>query len=179
MRKGRRWAIIGVLALSLLAMLSAVKRLSAQVGTSAVLGYVYDASGAAVPNAKVALVSPAIGFERSTQSDNAGYFKFPNLLPGTYDLTVSQQGFKTYKAAGLVLQVDQQLEHNPALQIGTMAQEVTVSAAGVELLEVNTATTGQVITDATVTALPLNGRNFLQLASLGTGATPTVLQRSS
>ena len=179
MRKGRRWAIIGVLALSLLAMLSAVKMLSAQVGTSAVLGYVYDASGAAVPNAKVALVSPAIGFERSTQSDNAGYFKFPNLLPGTYDLTVSQQGFKTYKAAGLVLQVDQQLEHNPALQIGTMAQEVTVSAAGVELLEVNTATTGQVITDATVTALPLNGRNFLQLASLGTGATPTVLQGSS
>src|SRR2546426_10581989 len=73
-------AVIGVLALSLLAMPSATERLWAQVGTSAILGYIYDASGAAVAHAKVTLTSPGIGFERASQSDSGGYYKFSNLL---------------------------------------------------------------------------------------------------
>ena len=174
----KKAVLVGFAALAF-ALGSTVQRLRAQVGTSAILGYVYDSSNAAVPNAKITLTSPANGFERSTQSDITGYYKIPNLLPGTYDVAVTQQGFKTYRAEGIVLEVDQQLEQNATLQVGTMAQEITVSAGGVELLETSTATTGQVITDTTVTALPLNGRNFLQLASLGTGTTPTVLQGSA
>src|SRR6266404_7645734 len=73
-------AVIGALALSLLAMTSAAERLWGQVGTSAILGYIYDASGAAVAHAKVTLTSPGIGFERSGQSDSGGYYKFANLL---------------------------------------------------------------------------------------------------
>lgn len=150
-----------------------------QVGTSAIWGYIYDSSQAAVPAAKITLSNPATGFERATHSDAAGFYKFADLLPGTYNLMIAQQGFKAYRAQGLVLQVDRQLEHNATLQLGELTQQISVTAGAPELLETSTGTTGQVITDNTVTALPLNGRDFLQLAMLGTGTTPEVLQGSA
>ena len=150
-----------------------------QVGTSAILGYINDSSGAAIPGAKVTLTNPATGFERVLQSDAAGLFKFVDLLPGTFNLVVTQQGFATFRAEGLVLQVDQQLQQNVTLQVGQVTQQVTVKGGAPELLETSSGTTGQVLTDNTVTALPLNGRDFLQLASLGTGTTPQVLQGSA
>lgn len=149
-----------------------------QVGTSAILGYINDPSGAAVAGAKVTLTNPATGFERALQSDAAGFFKFADLLPGTFNLVVAQQGFATFRAEGLVLQVDQQLQQNVRLQVGQVTEQITVAGGAPELLETSSGTTGQVITDNTVTALPLNGRNFLQLATLGTGTTPQVLQGS-
>ena len=161
-----------------LMFVAGVENSYSQVGSSAILGYITDSSGAVVPSAKLKLTNPATGFERDIQSNAAGFFKFADLLPGSYNLVVTQQGFAAFRAEGLVLQVDQQREQNVTLHLGQTTQEITVRAAS-ELLETSSATTGQVITDYTVTALPLNGRNFLQLATLATGTTPQVLQGSA
>jgi len=102
-----------------------------QVGTSAILGYINDSSGAAVAGTKVTLTNPATGFERVLQSDAAGFFKFADLLPGTFTLLVTQQGFAAFRAEGLVLQVDQQLQQNVTLQPRQITQQTErISATG-------------------------------------------------
>lgn len=150
-----------------------------QVGTSSILGYVHDPSGAAIPGAQVTLARTATGLQLTTKTNDAGLYNFPDLLPGTYRLRVSKSGFQVYQVQDIALQVDQHAQYNATLRVGTVTQSVTVSAGGVQLLETNTASEGQVIPERTVVSLPLNGRNFLQLATLGTGATPPVLQGSN
>lgn len=176
--EGGKKAIVVALATLAFALGSMVQELRAQVGTSSITGFVYDASGATIPDAKVVLTNPATGLERSTQTEPTGFYKFPDLPPGSYNLQVIQQGFQTYVVKALVLQIDQHVSHDVTMQLGAVTQQVTVTVGAPQLLETNSATTGQVITERTIVSLPLNGRNFLQLASLGTGATPVVLQGS-
>jgi hypothetical protein len=172
--KARRlgWAVLGALLVGL------AHQAAAQVGTSSILGYVYDSTGAAIPRAQVTLTRPSTGLRLTTKTNQTGLYKFPDLLPGTYDLTITHSGFQTYQVRGIVLQVDQHPQYNATLQVGAVTQAVTVRG-GVQMLETNTASAGQVIPERTVVSLPLNGRNFLQLATLGAGTTPPVLQGSN
>ncbi len=100
--------------------------LPAQVGNSTVSGFVYDQTQTLVPAAAVALTEPSTGFHREAPSDGAGYFKFPALQPGVYDLRVSKPGFQTHVATGITLRVAQDLPHNVTLQVGATTQEVNV-----------------------------------------------------
>jgi hypothetical protein len=143
---------------------------SAKAQTTAGLsGAITDSSGGVVPGAKVTIGSAGTGFQRETVTGEAGLYEFPVLPPGTYAVTVQKQGFKQMTREGVRLEVNQQARIDFALQLGAVSETVEVQAAA-PLLESNTSSVGQVIETKNVSDLPLNGRNFAQLAILSPGA---------
>src|SRR5690242_264119 len=138
--------------------------------TATILGRVTDPSGAAIAGAAVKVRNEATGIERSTLSTASGDFEI-NLLPitGRYTLSVSSQGFETQQISGIPLQVDQQARFDVALKIGSVSQTVTAQAEA-PIVNTETGSIGQVIENRTILELPLNGRNFAQLATLTASA---------
>jgi hypothetical protein len=143
-----------------------------QVITGDILGTVEDSSGALVPGAKITLTSVNTGIKWESTSDPSGDYLFAELKPGHYSLQVSKEGFQTHITADIELLVGQRPRVDVTLQLGAVAQKVEVSAGGVQLLETQTATESQVITEKIVTELPLNGRNFVSLMLVAPGVAP-------
>jgi hypothetical protein len=139
--------------------------LLAQVETStSIRGLITDPTGAAVPGARVQIRNVATGEERSAASDSSGAYSFPSVVPGTYDIAVSQSGFKRAEVKNRVAQVTQTAQVDVALQVGETSESVTVSAVGAELLSTSSAEVSGTIVNRLVKELPLNGRNFFDLA---------------
>ncbi|HXJ96888.1 MAG TPA: carboxypeptidase regulatory-like domain-containing protein [Terriglobia bacterium] len=136
--------------------------------TGSLLGTVADASGAVVPGATVSVTSQGTGAARETKTDDTGHYLVPLLPIGTYSITVSAQGLKTIEQKDIVLQVDENREVDFSLPAAAVQQTVEVSATAVAVNTSN-ASLGQVITSQEVAQLPLNGRNFVQLATLTPG----------
>jgi Carboxypeptidase regulatory-like domain/TonB-dependent Receptor Plug Domain len=139
-------------------------------GTGSLLGNVEDKTGAAMPGATVNATSQGTGVSRTTQTDDAGHFLLPLLPIGIYTLQVSAQGFQTVEEKDIKLQVDESREVNFSLSPAAVQQTVEVSGTAVAV-ETTNATLGQVITSQEVAQLPLNGRDFVQLATLAPGTT--------
>ena len=112
---------------------------------------------------------------RKAPSDTLGGYSFPQLPVGTYTLTVENPGFRKFTLTGISLKVDDRRREDVAVQVGDVTQEVTVEATAAVVNSTN-ATIGEVITQKPIVDLPLNGRNFLQLAQLTPGTIPPVLQ---
>jgi Carboxypeptidase regulatory-like domain len=130
-----------------------------------ITGEIRDVSGGALVGANVTVSAPARGATRSTSSNDAGVFRFPALLPGSYNLKVEMTGFRTAARSGIELQVQQIVRADFTLQVGEITQVVDVSdVAG--LLNTEDSTVGTVVENRRIVELPLNGRNFLQLVSL-------------
>jgi hypothetical protein len=153
------------------ALLLSAGLLTAQVVPSQIFGAVTDASGAAVPAAKVMLTSEARGFSSRTDTSADGYFAFTNLLPGAYKLEVSQSGFRTFAQAGIVAVAAKSVRADVTLSVGSATESVTVSGDA-SLLDTTTQEVGQTIDNRRVLGLPLNGRSYLELASLAPNAIP-------
>jgi len=141
----------------------------AQRSTTSLSGTVTDSSGALIPNAKVEVTSLAEGFARTGSTNNAGEYLFPDLTPGAYNISVEVQGFKKALVSGIKLYVGQPVTQDFHLEVGTVAQSVTVQGTP-PLLNQTTATVGTVMESNLITALPLNGRNFMELPRLSPGA---------
>lgn len=151
--------------LSLVALGSA----SALAQTSASLsGTVADSTGASVPLARVILAGTDTGVRRETVSGENGLYQFQLLQPGQYSLTVQKDGFKQISREGIRLEVNQAARIDFAMQVGAVNETVEVTGAP-PLLESTTSSVGHVIDTRAVADLPLNGRNFVQLAILGPG----------
>jgi carboxypeptidase family protein/TonB-dependent receptor-like protein len=156
----------------LLVFLSVVVSLSlnghAQVSGATLAGTVTDSSGAVVPHVEVVIKNEATGEVRTVTVGSAGVYSAPNLLPGTYDVTVSAAGFASTEQKGIVLTVGGQQLFNVKLQVGKVSQtvEVTDEAPAVQLAN---STIGGVVENRTVQQLPLNGRDWTQLATLQPG----------
>jgi hypothetical protein len=135
--------------------------------TANVQGLVQDPSAAGIANAKVDLVNVATQVSASTTSDASGNYRFLSLAPGTYTIRAEAQGFKRAETT-ITLQTNQTLNVPITLEIGAVTQEVTVS--GVSPL-VNTAETRNELTlgSESLSALPLPGRNYISLVTLGPG----------
>lgn len=144
--------------------------LAAQVVGASLSGTVTDLSGAVVPNAKVVIQDVATGVSRTAITDKAGLYVAPNLLPGSYKLTISAAGFQTQVETGITLTVGAQQVLNVSMKVGQISQEVAVSAqeSSVEL-----ASSGMdaLVDSNTVRQLPLNGRSWTDLATLEPGVT--------
>lgn len=140
-----------------------------QLGTATISGTVSDTSGAVIAGAELTAVNTATGFERKTTSNTLGQFNLPGLVPGTYDLTVKFQGFKTMQSRGIVLQVDQNANLDIKLEVGQLTETIQVVGQS-PLVESQSASLGAVIDTQKILALPLNGRNFVELALLVPGA---------
>src|SRR5579863_6504446 len=139
--------------------------------TGRISGTVKDPTGAVVPNAQVTALETQTGIKTVTKADSAGFYSFPSLPVGHYDLEVRASGFKDFKQTGLILDVNTALLLDIPLQLGEASQEVTVNAAAVQVETTNTQM-GEVISDVKMTTVPLNGRSYTDLLALQPGVTP-------
>jgi hypothetical protein len=131
-------------------------------------GTVLDASGAVVPNAKVTANRIATNTALGTVSGKSGEYVIPALAPGDYTLTVDAPGFRKLVQSGISLQINQQATVNLTLEIGSASETVEVTGAP-PLLQAQSSSLGTVVNEKLVNQLPLNGRNFVQLATLSPG----------
>ncbi|HTB20147.1 MAG TPA: carboxypeptidase-like regulatory domain-containing protein [Bryobacteraceae bacterium] len=136
--------------------------------TGSISGTVTDPTGSAVPAAKVTVTAPATGLSRSSTTNESGEYIVPLLGVADYDVQVELQGFQSAEAKSIRLQVDEHRELDFKLSPATVQSSVEVSATAVSI-QTSDATLGQVITTQQVADLPLNGRDFVQLATLTPG----------
>src|SRR5690348_11829160 len=143
----------------------------AQVQTTTdISGTVSDPTGAVIPAANVTSKNQNTGAERTTITNGSGFYSFPSLQPGTYTVTVTKSGFKTQVITDRVAEVAQPARVDITLAIGSTAQRVEVSAAGQELINTTTAEIAGTISGRIVSDIPLNGRNFMDLANMTPGS---------
>src|SRR5580700_442579 len=135
----------------------------------AITGEVKDPSGAVAPNASVTATNVATNVARSTTTNDAGVYTFPDLIPATYQVKVAVPGFETATST-VQIEVQQTARVDFGLVVGQSTQTVEVDAAAASLTT-ESATVGTVIPQKTVNDLPLNGRNFLSLVSLAPNVT--------
>jgi hypothetical protein len=138
--------------------------------TGSISGTVTDPTSSAVPGAKVTITLPATGLTRSSTTNQEGEYTVPLLGVGNYNVKVEQSGFQDAMAQDVRLQVDEHRELNFKLSPANVQVSVDVSATTVAV-QTSDATLGQVITSQQVADLPLNGRDFVQLATLTPGVT--------
>ena len=133
-------------------------------------GTVADKSGSTISGAKITVTSQGTGATRDSISDDAGHYLIPLLPVGIYTIRAEFSGFQSSESKDVRLQVDESREVDFTLVPSSVATSVEVSAAAVAV-ETTNASLGQVITAQQVTQLPLNGRDFVQLATLTPGTT--------
>ncbi len=134
-------------------------------------GVITDPSGAAVANAHVTLKNPASGQARQTLSNRLGLYAFPFLPVGIYELTASAPGFSPRVVSNLSLQVGQFARVDLTLALARAKSSAQV-VAGAPLVQTNSPALGDEISNQHITSLPLDGRQFTQLALLSAGAAP-------
>src|SRR5438270_11186709 len=141
----------------------------AQVTTSTILGTVTDRSGATIPDVRVTVKDVGTGFERVVTTGADGTYVVENLKPGQYQVSASKTGFNEKVISGITVAVDQRARIDVQLEVGAVTQRVEVQGAA-PVVETDSSTVGKVITTRDVLELPLNGRNFIQLAVVTAGA---------
>lgn len=143
----------------------------AQTPTATLVGRITDASHASIAGAAVRVRNLETNELRSVQSQNEGEFTVADLRPGFYEVTVEKQGFKTVREGSIELQVGQTARLDLMLEIGSTTQSVEVTATA-PALNTENATRGDVIAPNEITEMPLNGRDFNDLAFLVAGVQP-------
>jgi Carboxypeptidase regulatory-like domain/TonB dependent receptor-like, beta-barrel len=139
--------------------------------TGSISGIVTDSSGSIIPGATVTATNTQTGIRSVVRTDQKGFYSFPSLAVGTYDLRVEQKGFKEFEKQGIVIEVNSAIRADVQLEVGTVAEKVTVSTDAVQVETQNTQM-GEVITGARMTSVPLNGRDFTDLLDLQPGVVP-------
>jgi hypothetical protein len=137
----------------------------AQFDTAEVLGTVRDKTGAVVPKAALTLLNVDTGIQAKTTADDNGNFTFSNVKIGSYKLTAEAKGFSTEVASGITVNVGARQRVDFSLAVGAVTETVEVSGAAAPL-ETDSSEHGQVINTAAIVELPLNGRNYADLALL-------------
>src|SRR5690242_8160687 len=149
----------------------------AQVAGATLSGTINDPSGAVVPNAQVAAKNTATGVTRTANTYAAGFYSIPNLLPGNYEVTVTAPGFSTAVQSNIELAVGAQQQLNIPMKIGETTQKVQVTEAAPAVQLTSSTLSGEVQAQ-TVRELPLNGRDWTQLATLQPGVDKIETQMS-
>ena len=143
----------------------------AQTITGRISGTVTDSNGAAVPGVSVKIINAATHQVRNATADPNGFYVATNLPVGDYSVTVEHQGFKKATKTGYNLVADGRLSVDFTLETGAVSDTVTITSDA-PIMNTETSSVGQVVDNKTVVTLPLNGRNYSQLAALASGATP-------
>ena len=136
-------------------------------------GTVKDQSGAVIPDATLTLVNLDLAASYKATTDPQGFYSFPTLPVGRYELTIEAAGFKTQKKTGIAVDTDAAVRVDAELELGEKSETVTVSASAAEA-QVDTVAThlGEVVQAAQITSLPLNGRSYTDLLAIQPGVSP-------
>ncbi|HEU0118939.1 MAG TPA: TonB-dependent receptor [Bryobacteraceae bacterium] len=150
-------------------LLAASLALAAQSGT--IQGVVKDPTDAVVAGATVTVVSIDTGLRRELTTNDQGFYTAPALPVGRYKISASKTGFSNAEVPEIKLDVTQTARIDFTLKTGTVTESIDVTAAAA-LIDSETTTVGQVIENKRIVELPLNGRNYLDLAALTAGTNP-------
>jgi hypothetical protein len=140
----------------------------AQTFTAQVSGQVTDESGAVLPGAMVTAINEETGIQRSVTTADTGGYQVTSLEPGRYTVTVELQGFATLRQTGLTLSVNQSVRLDLSMKVGGLQEDVVV-VADIPLVSTTKSEIGMTVTPKQIEELPLNGRNFMELALLAPG----------
>ncbi|MFZ1929714.1 MAG: carboxypeptidase-like regulatory domain-containing protein, partial [Candidatus Sulfotelmatobacter sp.] len=162
------WQNLARVAVILFLVFCALIRGHAQVDSGKIVGTVKDASGAIVSAATVTVTETQTNAEKKIDTNSAGEYVVTELKPGIYTVKAERAGFKTAVEAPFKLDINQVVRVDFSLVVGSVQEQVVVTAAE-PLVESETSSIGQVIGESQVHQLPLNGRDFIQLAYLSPG----------
>lgn len=143
----------------------------AQTPSGTVVGRISDASGAVVPNASVRIVNTGTNLASQAISNETGDFTVPYLNPGRYSLEARAEGFRSYKLSDFTIAVDQTLRIDIALEVGATSESITITDTP-PALNTENGSRGEVATEKEIREIPLDGRNFTDLAYLTGGVIP-------
>lgn len=156
---------------ALVCLISAGSAFAQQAGVASITGIVQDASGSAVPNAKVVVSNESKGITRNLETNQEGIFTAPSLVPSPgYAVTVTAAGFAQYERRDMVLLVGQQLNLNVQLAVSGATQTVEVTV-GAPLVETTKTGVSQVVNTKQIDELPINGRRVDSFVLLTPGVT--------
>jgi carboxypeptidase family protein len=144
--------------------------------TASLSGRIEDASGAAIPEATVAVTSQETGVTRTVAADAAGNYRVLSLPVGRYELKAEKAGFKAVVQTGINLVVGQQAVLNLRLEVGEVQQQVTVTGEAA-LVNTTTASVSGLVGEKAVKELPLNGRSFDMLITLNAGTVAVTAEK--
>jgi hypothetical protein len=164
----KRMSISGSLSAMVVFSLLFSWNLTAQVSGGTIEGTVGDPSGAILPDAKVTVRNLGTSVSHDVTTNGAGRYSVPSLLPGTYSVTVTALGFRTQRKTGAELTVGAVVDLSFTMAVGSQTQEIEVSTA-LTTVELNTSELSGVVGEKRITQLPLNGRDWTQLATLEPG----------
>src|SRR5438874_3314227 len=167
--------------LALLALITVATTAHAQVLYGTVAGTVTDSTGAVIPNAGVRAVSNGTGAVLTSQTSRDGTYSINNLLPGSYDVTISANGFSTYEQKAVPVTTNSTERINATLTVGSSSQDVVVSGGDLPLLQTDKAEIDYTLSTQQVKELPTSstaGRNIGALYQLVPGSTPPVENNS-
>src|SRR5438128_7974812 len=146
--------------------------------TAQITGTVKDQTGAVLPGVEVTATQTETGVARTVVTNETGSYLLSNLPIGPYKLEATLPGFRTYAQTGIVLQVNSSPVVNPVLEVGQVSEQVEVQA-NATLVETRSVGVGQVIENARILDLPLNGRQVVELLALSGAATPATTVNGS
>ena len=147
---------------------SATVRVQAQVTGGTISGTVTDSSGRVVANVRISITNVATGVSRELTTNDEGFYSAPNLLPGTYAVKFSAQGFKSEATGGIILTVAAAVTLDQTLRVGSISETVSVQSE-VPAVQTSSSDISTVVNATTVRELPLNGRSWTDLAQLQAG----------
>jgi len=164
--------VFGFLTLGLITCLLAASVLGQTASTARISGLVTDVNGAVVVGATVKLIDKTKKEEKTATTNSEGRYTFGNVDPGTYDLSISQQGFRTTLFADIKADIATASVHDAVLEVGNATETVTVSSADEAPLQTDDATVGNTISERQIDKLPLANRG--QVTSLLISTQPAV-----
>lgn len=170
--------ILLVVAAVFFVLVAGAPRLQAQLAGATLSGVVTDESGSAVANAKVSIKNVNTGVVRELTTNTDGVYSAPNLSPGIYEITVTGKGFSTFVQKNLTLTVGSEQALNVSLRVGELSQMIVVQAAPPSV-DTTSSTLSATVEEKTVVELPLNGRDWTQLATLQPGVISVRAQASN
>jgi Carboxypeptidase regulatory-like domain/TonB-dependent Receptor Plug Domain len=141
---------------------------SGQVVGATLSGTISDQSGAVIPGGRVTIKNVATGVSRDVSADSAGFYTAPNLLPGSYEVTISSPGFATEVRSGITLTVGAQQVLNLSMRVGQVTEKIQITGEA-PAVQLASSSLSAVVGASTVVELPLNGRSWTDLARLQPG----------
>jgi hypothetical protein len=165
-KRARLWTL-------LLAALISCAAIPARAGEGGrISGTAKDSSGAVIPKAEITVADPGTGFHTTVTTDEKGFYSFPDLPVGRYDIEFKAAGFGPYRRTGVAIDANTAMVIDAVLKIGQRNETVTVTDSQVHV-ETSSTQMGEVITATQMTGVPLNGRSFTDLLALQPGVAPT------